>query len=90
MNKLAKYFSWKLPNSEKYKISEFCLIIENNLNIETWEFKYLYWGIKCDYEKLFNKIKNSKYWNNKINKILKYFDLPENFLYKISYNIIRI
>ena len=35
-NKLSKYFSWKLPNSEKINISEFVKVLWN-LEIE-WDF----------------------------------------------------
>lgn len=81
MNKLAKYFSWKLPNSEKIKISEFCKILENNLKINTWKFQYIYWSIEKDYKDLFNSFSEKE-----LNIIIDYYELPKSFLWvKINY-----
>lgn len=80
--KLSKYFSWKLPNSEKMNISEFIKVLWN-LDIE-WDFIAEYGSkfgsIKTDYDNLFHAILTSDNWENKIYSILKYFELPKIFL----------
>ncbi|EKD44199.1 MAG: hypothetical protein ACD_71C00215G0006 [uncultured bacterium (gcode 4)] len=86
-NKLSKYFSWKLPNSEKLDISEFVKVLWN-LDIE-WDFISTYWSkfwsIKTDYNALFKEILASKNWENKIYQILEYFELSRSFLEVIDY-----
>jgi len=87
LSKLSKYFAWKLPNSEKINISDFIRILENNLDIK-WNFhKYssLFWAMKIDYDNLFAYIINLENWKNNIFKILKYFELSEDFIYPIKY-----
>ena len=86
-NKLSKYFSWKLPNSETMNISEFVKVLWN-LEIE-WDFISEYgakfWSVKTDYDNLFLAIYNSDNWENKIYKILQYFELSKSFLEVIDY-----
>jgi len=87
-NKLSKYFSWKLPNSEKMNISEFVKVLWN-LEIE-WDFISEYgakfWSIKTDYDNLFQEIYNSNNGESKIYNILKYFELSKSFLEVIDYS----
>jgi len=87
-NKLSKYFSWKLPNSEKINISEFVKVLWN-LEIE-WDFISEYgtkfWSIKTDYDNLFQAIYNSNNWESKIYNILKYFEWSKSFLEVIDYS----
>lgn len=86
--KLSKYFSWKLPNSEKMNISEFVQVLWN-LEMQ-WDFISEYgakfWSIKTDYDNLFQAIYTSENWENKIYKILQYFELPKSFLEVIDYS----
>ena len=86
--KLSKYFSWKLPNSEKINISDFIKIL-NNIDIK-WDYlnkySHKFWAIKSDYDDLFIDISNSYNWDNKIYKILKYFELNKSFLKIIDYS----
>lgn len=87
-NKLSKYFSWKLPNSEKMNISEFVKVLWN-LDIE-WDFISEYWtkfwSVKTDYDNLFQAIYNSDDGKNKIYRILKTFELSKSFLETIDYS----
>jgi len=87
-NKLSKYFAWKLPNSEKIDISEFVKVLWN-IDIE-WDFISTYWSkfwsIKTDYDNLFKAILESENWENKIHKILEYFELSKTFIESIDYS----
>lgn len=87
-NKLSKFFTWKLPNSEKINISEFIKVLEN-IDIE-WDFSSTYWSkfgsIKTDYDNLFADILASENWKNKILNILKYFELSPSFIENIDYS----
>lgn len=86
--KLSKYFTWKFPNSEKINISEFVKVLWN-LDIE-WNFISEYgakfWSIKTDYDNLFQEIYKSEHWENKIYKILQYFEISKSFLASIDYS----
>lgn len=90
MEKLANFFSWKLPNSEKMNISEFINILDKNLNFfnTPWlvkiKSKYIvkYGAVKKEYLDFFedvSKIKN-------LDEILEYFKLPKTFIEKIDYS----
>ena len=87
-HKLSKYFAWKLPNSEKIDISEFVKVLWN-IDIE-WDFTSTYWSkfwsIKTDYDNLFKAIFESENWENKINKIIEYFELSKTFIESIDYS----
>lgn len=86
-SKLSKYFSWKLPNSQKLDISEFVKVLWN-LDID-WDFISEYgakfWSVKTDYDGLFGAIKESENGENKMCKILEYFELSRSFLEAVDY-----
>lgn len=84
--KLAKYFTWKLPNSEKINISDFVNIL-GNISIDSnvlKEFENKYWSIPKDYKDLLEKIKWKWDWN--IYAILDYFELPKSFVEEVDYS----
>ncbi len=87
-SRLARYFSGKLPNSEKIDISEFVKML-SNIDID-WAFISEYWskfgGLKSDYEGLFEAIKNSDQGENKILKILQYFELSRVYIEEIDHS----
>ncbi|NUJ98127.1 hypothetical protein HGA92_05075 [Candidatus Gracilibacteria bacterium] len=87
-NKLSKYFSGKLPNSEKMNISEFVKVL-GNLDIEgdfISEYGTKFGSVKTDYDNLFQAIYNSDDGKNKIYRILKTFELSKSFLETIDYS----
>lgn len=81
-SRLAKYFSGKLPNSEKMDISDFVKIL-GNIDID-WDFISEYgakfWGVKSDYEGLFGAISGVEHGEKKILAILEYFELSKSFI----------
>lgn len=83
--KLAKYFTWKLPNSEKINISDFVNILGNiwidSKDLKDFENKF--WSISKDYIDLFEKIQWKWDWN--IYAILDYFELPKSFVEEVDY-----
>lgn len=84
--KLAKYFTWKLPNSEKINISDFINIL-GNIWIDSEvlkDFENKFWSVSKDYKDLFEKIKWKWDWN--IYKILDYFELPKSFVEEVDYS----
>jgi len=86
-NKLARYFTWKLPNSEKINISDFVNMLWNIWIEEEFlkDFLNKFWSVSRDYKELFEKIKSSDEWDNKIMKILDYFELSHSFVEVINF-----
>jgi len=97
IEKLSKYFSWKLPNSINLNINEFVNTINKNNNNKwldlsyednTFLSNYIFYNSNSYflYKKIFQEILTKKTKFTILVKILDIFDLPYSFLHKIDYS----
>lgn len=89
--RLSKFFTWKLPNSEAIDISDFIKLLDN-INISElymYPYTFIYGHMKKDYDDLFSDIISDDDWLEKIIKILDYFELSHNMVIEMNYEDIN-
>lgn len=89
LRRLAKFFTWDIPNSKTILISDFVDILENNLKIDDKslnEWRHKSGAVVSDYLSLLKHLEEKENGKWIIWYLLEYFELPKDFVCPISFS----